>query len=320
MRLPFVVCSCAIAIGCSLDAAGTAGDLTDASAGDVAIGSDGAQLDSIFVLDDTAPEDTTPLDTAPPCDESTCGMPPTSAKRVALVDRSVACPAGFDSTDVVEETSGDGCGCSCSIAAAPSCPAAGGIATSYGDSPACATAGPTLIAVDSSTCSSFGSGSTLPGYVRATPPGPVGGACGPSPSTKDVSRPRRICEPRAGTCAEPICRSPFVECIEIAGSCPSSFPTARRIGTSASVSCPACTCALSATCTGTFTLYDKGCTGSISASIRADGTCIAMPGAGTSGYSDFKYVPNTPTASCAASYASSPGTRTFVGERNLCCK
>jgi len=339
MRTLFVVGLCAIATGCSLDAGGTADNGLDGSAGDSSVAIDSEPHDGIFVVDDTAtptedgtpPPDSTPppdtappLDTAPPCDESTCGALPAGAKRVALVDRSVACPAGFDSTDIVEETGGNGCGCSCSVTGAPICPGAGAVSSSRGDV-ACDTTGPTFYSVGSSVCSGFGTMYSMPTYYSMRPPAAIGGSCGAAPTMDSaaVSRPRRICEPRAGTCASPICASPFVECIEIAGSCPSAFPNARRIGSIATVTCPACTCTMSAVgCTGTLTLYDADCAGTRVASLRADGSCVLAPtGSIGTTYSHFKYAPNpAPAATCSPSYSTAPGTRTVAGERNLCCR
>ena len=121
---PLAIVVGALAAGCSLDGAGTAQDVpigdssVDTNLPLPDLGTEAARdtttdgvpvdtqpADSIVTADgaDTAPDaivDTAPE--TPTCDDSACGKPPSGMKRMALVDRSVTCPAGFTTTDVVE--------------------------------------------------------------------------------------------------------------------------------------------------------------------------------------------------------------------------
>jgi hypothetical protein len=328
----------AIASGCALDRAGTAGDeelfdadgiettlFAETSSGEdsTAIDSGAEQVDAVAPdTRDSAASDTSDTST---CNESACGALPTSAtKRVALVDRTIACPAGFKATDIVEaKGEGDGCVCGCS-SAPPACPGYGSIATYYSSGAGCGSTGATLYSVGTSVCSTTGTGGVvLANNFKATAPAPVGGACGGKPSTDGsaVARPRRICEPNAGTCAAPICGTPFLECIEVTGACPAPFNNPRTIGTNVVVSgCPACTCSLSgATCTGTISFSGTACTGTAT-TLPVDGSCVAVP-SGTGTFTNFKYTPNAVMgATCTPSYTTAPGTRTFISQRNLCCR
>lgn len=276
------------------------------------------------LVPDTGTPDTGTPDTGAPdaCSLAACGAAPSGAKRVALVDRTIACPPGFTTTDVLEAKAGDGCGCSCSVSSSPTCPGAGVIPTKYGTTSACASTGATLTSAGSGTCSSLGFSGTLSAWFSATAPGPVGGACASTPTTDKnaVSRPRRLCEPTLGACAGDTCKTPFTECIEIAGACPAAFPNARTVGTDVIVTCPACTCSVSASCKGEVTLYGNGGCGGSGTTLAVDGTCVSVPSSAGS-VSTFKYTPDPPGAvACAASYTTAPGTRTFVSQRNLCCR
>jgi len=315
----------ATASGCAFERAGTAGDDNEFIAtADTSV----PPTDTYVELDDTFSPDTELAETADTkpadgstCNESVCGkLPTTTTKRVALVDRSVACPPGFKSTDLLEAKDGMACSCSCNLNAAPVCPGAGALTTAT--SMDCTTAGPTLGSAGSNLCSTIVGGAAIANGFKATAPPPLGGACGAMPKTDTtaVTRQRRLCEPNAGTCAAPICAgSPFLECIEHAGACPAEFPSPRVVGTSASVTCPSCTCTMSATCTGKISFFATACTGTAT-TFAVDGTCNMVTG-GPGTYPNFKYVPNAPTAAiCNASFASAPGTRTVLGQRNLCCK
>lgn len=314
---------------------GEVGDaLDDGSGGDVLFPPDdgGSDTGDANRTDTGGPLDTgvgdtgaadVPVDVAddgPGCDESKCGAVPTGAKHVGLVDRAIPCPAGYVQTDVVEATAGDGCTCSCAVGAKPTCPGNGSIATAYGGTAACGSTGLTLTSPATDTCGDLGVTGSTAKFFKGTAPPPIGGTC--TPTTKvdkaGVQRNRRLCEPKAGTCQAPICNTPFLECVEVAGACPAAFPNARTVGTDFALTCPACACGLSASCSGTLTLYkDADCKGPTT-TLTVDGTCIATTDGVT--VSSFKYKPSPATTACTPSYTGVPGSRTFVLPRQLCCK
>ena len=346
--------SMAASTGCATDLSGIADDpqpLGDASGDGTASDTGGAPGDDTATLDsngplpdgvvgdtfvgdtaggDTAVTDTTIVDTAvapdtkpppsdvPTCDESACGSLPSGAKRVALVDRSVTCPAGFAPTDVVEVKGGDACACSCSGApSGTTCPTVGTIPTWYSDASGCGTSGADLTAAGTGVCVNFGGG-TLHPYFKAVAPGPPGGVCAAAKVTPDkaaITRQRRLCEPSG--CAAAICGMP-ADCIETAAPCVAPYPNAHAVGSDLSVTCPGCSCAVTGTCIGTIDFWQNlGCTGP-KTTVNADGAC----GTGaTASVTSFKYNPKTIVgAGCGGTYATAPGTSTLAGQRNLCCK
>lgn len=269
---------------------------------------------------DTGKPDTGKPDTPPPCDESKCGTVPAGAKHFGLVDRSTACPPGYTQTDVVEASATDGCSCSCAVGAKPTCPGNGAIATAYGGSAACGSTGSLLTSVGTDVCANLGFTGSLDKFFKGTPPAPIGGTCNVTPKTDKpaVTRNRRLCEPKAGTCAAPICNTPFLECVETTGACPVGFPNPRTVGSDFVLTCPACTCGLAASCSGTLTLYkDADCKGPTTA-LAVDGTCVTASD-GTN-VSSFKYAPKPAVASCSTSFTTAPGTRSFIAARQLCCR
>lgn len=274
---------------------------------------------------DTGPLDTGPLDTGtpdtpPPCDESKCGVVPGGAKHYGLVDRSTPCPAGYTQTDVVEASGTDGCTCSCAIGAKPTCPGNGTIPTAYGGTATCGSTGSLLTSAGTDVCANLGFTGSLDKFFKGTPPAPLGGTCTVTPKTDKpaVTRNRRLCEPKAGTCAAPICNTPFVECVETTGACPTGFPNARTVGSDFVLTCPACTCGVTASCSGTLTLYkDADCKGPTTA-LAVDGSCVTA--ADGTNVSSFKYAPKPAVASCSTSFTTAPGTRSFIAARQLCCR
>ncbi len=319
------------------DDGGVDGSPTDTSTGsdtgagtdtstETSTSSDTGVDDTAPPTDSTPPPDTTPVDTGDTgCDESKCGALPTGAKRIAIVDRTVACPAGWTSTDVVDGSGADACACSCAVGVKPTCAGTGSISTGYGSTSACSSTGGTVYSPAADVCGSFGGSVSIFDYFLGKPLGPLGGTCTPSLKTDKpaATRTRRLCEPKAGMCAGPLCEgTPFLECIELtaAGSCPAPFTRPRTLGSDFIVSCPTCTCGVNASCTGTLTFYDKGgCTGA-SVAVTVDGSCVAVPGGAKGGLETFKYKPDPVVASCTSSYASAPGTKTYITPRQLCCR
>jgi hypothetical protein len=337
------------AAGCALDASGLADavGLADGGVADALDPSDGGPFDSSLVdavglqdglvTDDASPDDVrledglagdglpVPTDASGspdatgPCDTSACGTPPASVKvRVALVDRTNPCPPGWKSTDVVEATPGDGCQCTCALTTSPTCPSSGGLSTAFGTM-GCGSTGATLYPVASGGCTNFVGSGTLAAYFKGNPPSPLGGSCTGTtiPDKSAVARPRRLCEPLPGACAGSVCGAPFTECIEAVGACPASYPSSRRIGTGATLTCPTCSCSATATCSGVLTVYDGESCGGTAQKLTVDGTCGA---ASPQGVASYRYVTTATVPGCKPSYASVPGTRSLVEPRSLCCR
>jgi hypothetical protein len=273
---------------------------------------------------DSGPVDTgmPPVDTGPTCDTTGCADP-MGAKRVALVDRSKACPPGFNQTDVVEDKGGDACSCGCGLTN-PTCPGAGDVPTKFGDSAACASVGATIHPTGTDVCVALPmGGGNLAAYFGATPIPPTGGACS---ATSMMNKPAitnalRLCEPLASTCVKPICGGAFTECIEVAGSCPTAYPNARTVGGDISLACPTCDCTLDrGTCSATIQFFGTNACGSKLGDFAADDSCFASMHGGDN-VKSYKYHPNAPKgAGCAPSFTSSPGTRSVTSARNLCCR
>lgn len=339
--------SLGISTGCALQSSGTAEDLpfevgSDAADETAIFGDGGSDTSTIdtSVEDTTVTTDTTPTDSivsdsrldvppvdvgpdVPTCDESACGVLPGGAKRLGLVDRGVACPPGYTSSDVVEELAGgNGCTCSCALDA-PTCPGAGAVKTGYGGSSTCGTTGATLTSAGAGACTALGFTGNLDNYFTATAVGVTGGACTANPVTvkSAVSQPKRLCEPGPGACGGSVCASPFAECVEVAGACPAAYPNAHTVGSDVAVACPACTCTLSrGACSGTVDFFGgAGCTGG-KITLAVNGLCVPVP-AGAGSITAFQYNPSAATgASCGPSFSSAPGTRTVAGQRSLCCR
>src|SRR5205085_10975704 len=121
---------------------------------------------------------------------------PAAAKRIAIVDRTTACPTGFKQTDVLEVKPGDVCGCSCGMTV-PTCPGAGEVKTFYSNmSTTCGTTGVSFYPTGAGTCTNFTGGVGLGNYFKATPLNPpTGGFCSAMPTVADkasMSNPRRL--------------------------------------------------------------------------------------------------------------------------------
>jgi hypothetical protein len=265
-----------------------------------------------------------PVDTGPTCDTTGCADP-MGAKRVALIDRSKMCPPGFSQTDVVEDKGGDACTCGCGITN-PVCPGAGEIQTKYGDSAACAGTGALKIyPTGTDVCTGLGlsGGGNLAAFFGADAPPPVGGACSATGGSNKpgIVNQLRLCEATGGTCEKPICGAAFTECIEVAGSCPTAYPNARTVGADISLVCPTCSCTLDrGTCTGNIQFFGSPTCGSKVGDFNADGGCSASGHSGEN-VKSFKYHPDAVKGqSCDPSYTSSPGTRSVIAPRNLCCR
>jgi hypothetical protein len=288
----------------------------------------------------------TPFD-ASACDDASgpCVVVPGGWTLVAFApNQASSCPAGFasaPSVDVVEGPSAAAaCTCgACTVTSTVSC-AAGSVA-GYNDYKSTAAAG---------SCASV----DMPSPLANDPPG----SCGtdiyqgdysiydvmydaPPPSGGTCSAPGvahnaavtytahdRTCapdSPQAANCTGDICRPmlppTYGACIAAPGAqaCPQGpLGVQHFVGTSAAFTCADCGCAITATCSGTITLFtDTGCTKG--ANAISSNVCVPIT-AKAATYKAYEYVGGT--AQNVACQAAGPGSAqdvTLTGEETLCC-
>jgi hypothetical protein len=95
-------------------------------------------------------------------------------------------------------------------------------------------------------------------------------------------------------------------------ACPSGLPNKHMVGTSATLSCSACPCTLSATCSGTATFYsDSGCTNAVATVSTA--TCSATNGVN---YASYKW---TGTTNTMCNLGASTASVALAGVATICC-
>ena len=164
-------------------------------------------------------------------------------------------------------------------------------------------------------------------------PPPTGGVCtSPGAATGSgitYTAHERACTPTAAEasgCSAGGCKvtvpTPYSACVVATGNvaCPSGpFSVAHSVGTSASASCDACSCAVSSTCQGTVTLYtDSACKKTPSYSVTADDHCdpIYMQRAS---YNSYIYTGGAPkNLACTGSGPAVQGV-SLVAPQTICC-
>ncbi len=327
--------------GANYDAASSP---VDATAGDDATPSKPApRLDGgnpgAPVSDGGPPTSSTP----DPCSKSAAGCVavPAGWTLVAFApSQTSSCPTGFDaspSQDLVEgPTAASACTCgACSVSQPPTC-AAGSIAVNYdsvsvgvcdkkanpsplGNSPA-GSCGTDLFVGDYSSY-----------VIEYVAPPPSGGACTaqgvPTTSAVMYASRDRVCLPDSakaascdgGTC-HPALSGPYEACIAAPGdvACPAGpLSVQHEVGTSGAVACPACACSVTATCSGTLTLYtDTACKKAPYA--ISTGVCVGISSAAT--YHAYEYTAGSPTnIACQAGAPSAAQSATLAGPQTICC-
>lgn len=262
--------------------------------------------------------------------------------------QSAACPAGYATPDDLIEgpDASNACSCSaCTVTGPPSC-ASGSVAVYYDTVTApgsgqCGTPGVSPM-LDNSPAGQCGSGSDV--YhgdyslydIEYIPPPASGGSCSaPGSATGAVTYAAqdRTCvpqTPQAAGCVGDACMpdlaAPYSACIMQSGvaACPPGPLGVQHLaGSGVSFGCSACGCSVSATCTGTVTLYtDTKCT-KTGVTIPADGSCnriTTLAGPGTHVYEAYTYAGNAPTSpSCTASGTSSAENLALAQQVTLCC-
>jgi hypothetical protein len=238
-------------------------------------------------------------------------------------NRSAPCPANFVQQDVVSDPmAGAGaCDCSCTVGSAPSC-TTGQMQTRYGTTTSCSSTGAS-INLSGSGCTALSG--NLSSYFSATPP-PATATCTASPvsdSTMVTSTQRRACEVPSA-CREEVCSGTvptgFAACIANSGDvpCPPGWSTRSMVGTAAALSCSACSCQASASCTdGAINFFSDGNCSTPLITFDVDGTC--QPANGAVNISAFTYSATAGNPQCTAN---GPRTATvsLTVMRTVCCK
>jgi hypothetical protein len=283
-----------------------------------------AGLDSVAALDSTtAPDSTFAPDTAPASDATSCpctlGAPPGWTLVAYASDRTVPCPAGFTTNELLAApTAGAGaCTCGdCQMLMAPSCSM--GTFSSMAGSSSCSGQGLTHAANDGG-CTVY-AGGPLDNYGMAVAPQPIPGTC-TAPATGDplsvTSEEVLVCVPPADGCACGAPVSSFQTCLFQAGdqTCPPATATKVSVGAGVTVSCDDCPCALQATCSGMTTYYEDSMCGTALATITTS-TCGRLSAAGQ----DFGSYEWQGTATPMCNIGAPPsGTPALSGVGTICC-
>jgi hypothetical protein len=254
--------------------------------------------------------------------------------------QAAPCPAGFDTRgDVVEGPSAAGaCGCgACSVTTPPTC-TSGPLPVSY-DYDTTPTAGTCYMTASPSPLSNSPPGACLTDIyqgdyssydARYDAPPASGGACaapGVSNSGGVMYAGRdRVCEsssPASAGCMGNVCR-PMVSggyqaCVAIAGEAacpPGPLAVAHYVGASAAATCPDCGCAVTATCSGTITLYTDAACKKAGTSL-ATGVCKFV---GNQAYKAYVYAGGSPQkVACQATPSSAGPVVSLVSETTVCC-
>jgi hypothetical protein len=290
---------------------------------------------------------------AAPCSPSSpnpCIVVPPGWTLVAFApSQSTPCPAGFGDTpkDVTEvPDAGLRCSCGdCTVTAPPSC-AAGPVAVSFdmrgaGPGQCGTTANPSpLMNTPPGACGTdLFTGDYSADDVEYTAPPPTAGTC-QSRGVASLASEDRICESTSsgsadctGNVCTPKVASPYRPCIRASGDvpCPSGPLGARHLvgSSSPSAACPDCPCIVTATCSGTMTLFtDTMCMAG--ARPFATGQCVPIAtgmgpgkGAGTGTVSFRSYVysgaPPTDVACHAAPDAGTTAAGPLGDAETVCC-
>ena len=308
--------------GCSA-ILGIDGDYADLAPG-------GSQADGSTDADDAAfdARDGAADTASPPCDGSpgACigGLPAGFELVLFAADRTAACPAAFTQQDVVADpVAGAGaCDCSCTVAPEASC-TVGQMSTKHGTTTSCTSTGVSLDLNGSGCTVLTGTFST---YFSATPL-PATVPCNASAvvdSANVTSTELRLCNVPSA-CQEEVCGggsmpAGFSACIASDGdvACPAGWDAKTLVGDSADVSCSACTCTGSGSCTdGHMSFFSDDACSTLLVEFAIDDSCQATNGTGPIG--SFTYTATLTDAACAAD-GSKTATVGLAAPRTVCCK
>jgi hypothetical protein len=305
-----------------------------------------SSVDASPGIDATADADSSVAD-AGPCSDATsqgCIVVPNGWTLVAFApSQSSSCPTGFGGgqSDLVEGPTASGtCGCgSCSVTSQPSCNA-GSIAVTYDTQgtttpPMCQlTAHPSPLAnTPAGQCGTdlfVGDYSTFD-VAYAAPPASGGACTAPGVATGvgvTATSQDRTCAPdsaQSANCAGGVCQpsvsSPYAACLEAPGhvACPPGPMSVQHVvGTSATATCSACGCAITAKCSGTMTLFNDGSCKNSAASI-ATGVCTPIVSTGTLIVRSYEYQGAAPRTVGCQTGAPGSAQATLNGQETICC-
>jgi hypothetical protein len=273
-----------------------------------------------------------------------CLVVPAGWQLVAFASaQSSPCPAGFDSaaaTDLVEGPTTTGtCSCgACTVSTPPTC-GAGTItamydyaATVYGGTCYLPATGSPLMNSPAGGCGTDAYQGVYSSFdMKYVAPPASGGTCSAPGVAKGggvkYAAQDRVCTPnsdQAAGCVGDMCQpnlpAGYDACIAYPGAVacpPGPLSVGHLVGTSGSVACPDCPCTISATCSGTVTLYtDTKCTKGGYA--IATGSCVGVASDDT--YDSYDYQADAPkSVTCKASAATGTANVSLSGEQTICC-
>ena len=277
-------------------------------------------------LSDTGPADTSkPRDTGSPPPDA-CSTPctltaPSGWKLVAFEpSQSTACPSRFSQTDVVEPALSTG-SCSCTGCTVTTSPCENGfVNTSFGNGDCTADTGFSFPENNGKcvfgwfpNCTDLSAAPVMPvaGYGTST-------ATGSGPS----STPELFCTPTdcPSDACEPSLGPSFNTCLYQTGNqtCPGVAPNKHLVGSSASVSCGACSTSVTATgCSGSLDIYSTSsdCSGSVILTVPTDGVCAPVAPA----VSGKAYIWNGSAVGLSCNAGTAPATVDVMGQGTICC-
>jgi hypothetical protein len=265
---------------------------------------------------------------SPSCDGSpgACvgGLPAGFELVLFATDRVTPCPAAFTQHDVVADpVAGAGaCDCSCTVAAEASC-TVGRMSTWHSTDTSCLQPG-VFLDLNGSGCTVLNG--NFSDYFSATPL-PADVPCNASAvvnSANVTSTALRLCDVPS-TCQEEVCGGGGVPaglsaCIASDGdvACPAGWDAKTLVGDSPDVSCTACTCTGSGSCTdGNMSFFSDNACSTPLIEFTIDDSCQATNRVGPIG--SLTYTAALADAACTAD---GPKTATvaLTAPRTICCK
>ncbi len=283
---------------------------------------------------------------AGPCTntDAGCVVVPTGWELVAFApSQATACPTGFGTpTNLVEgPNASSACGCgTCTTSTQPTC-TSGAVGLTYdtkssGFGAFCIFPSTSLANSPAGACStSLAPGAYDTYYLEFTAPAASGGVCAAPTTTGTVTYAAsdRTCTPTSlaaancsgGACA-PTLTGPYEACITPTApgqvACPAGpLGVQHIVGTSATFSCAACSCAVTGTCAGTVTMYsDTACTKNPTA--YSTGTCddvVGGTGNPTADYNSYKYAGGAVSKVKCTATAGAAQNVALNNETTICC-
>jgi hypothetical protein len=234
---------------------------------------------------------------------------------------SATCPSGFSSTKVIEVTTSGSCTCSMCSPSGPDCESGVTLSTTWpgADGGATCTAAGVDYVSNGGNCEPNVISPVT--YMSITASAPPAGTCSAQPTAfEPKGKSEIVCTPAVctGNCTSGH-GAEFQACLYQAGDrpCPAAEMVKHSVGSQATTKCGACSCSVTATCSGMFAIYDSttGCTGSPVLTVPADGTCHAMTG--VVAQDSYVYTASPTNVSCDA--GTSTATDVLGDPATICC-